>query len=85
LIRFNNPNTILFSFTARVKAHVLNGTGSSSGTTSQSSTTSGSTGGTSSTSAGTTSNKGTILGNGGTLLKFTVNPLTGITTTQVIQ
>jgi hypothetical protein len=84
-IRFNNPNTILFSFTARVRAHVLNGTSSSSGTTSQSSTTSESTGGTSSTNTGTSSSGGTILGNGSKLLKFTVNPLTGNITTQVIQ
>ena len=85
-IRFNNPNIVLFSFTARVKAHVLSGTGTTSGTSSQSTTSGGSTGGTSSTGGGTNSTGGSILGSGNsTLLKFTVNPLTGIVTTQVVQ
>jgi hypothetical protein len=83
-IRFNNPNIVLFSFTARVKAHVLSGTGTTSGT-SQTTTSGESTGGTSSTGSGTTSSDGTILSSSTTLLKFTVNPLTGIVTTQVIQ
>jgi hypothetical protein len=84
-IRFNNPNTILFSFTARVKAHVLKGTILASSTTSQSTTSGGSTSGTTSTGNGTTSSSGTLLSNNSTLIKFTVNPLTGIVTTQVIQ
>jgi len=85
-IRFNNPNIVLFSFTARVKAHVLSGTGTTSGTSSQSTTSGGSTGGTTSTDSGTNSTGGSILGGGNsTLLKFTVNPLTGIVTTQVVQ
>ncbi|HXG83088.1 MAG TPA: S8 family serine peptidase [Pyrinomonadaceae bacterium] len=84
-IRFNNPNIVLFSFTARVKAHVLSGTGSTTETSTQSTTSDGSTGETSSTGDGTTSSGGTILGNSATLLKFTVNPLTGIVTTQLIQ
>ena len=35
-IRFNNPNTVLFSFTARIKANVnvVNGTSATSGTVS---------------------------------------------------
>jgi hypothetical protein len=83
-IRFNNPNIVLFSFTVRVKAHVLSGIGSTSGT-SQSTTSGGSTSGTTSTGNGTTSSGSTLLSNNATLIKFTVNPLTGIVTTQVVQ
>jgi hypothetical protein len=73
-IRFANPNMILFTFTARVKANVLTGSATSSGTTSSS--TGGGTSGTSGTSSsGTTSDTGS-LSNATQLLKFTVNPLT---------
>ncbi len=85
-LRFNNPNIVLFSFTARVKAHVLAGSGgTTSGGTSGGTTSGGSTGGTT-PGGGVNSTGGTLPGGGNsTLLKFTVNPLTGIVTTQIIQ
>lgn len=72
-IRFTNPNTVLFTFTARVKANVLAGSailgGSSGG-----STTGGSGGsGSGSTSGGTTGGAGSGLSS--QLLRFTVNPI----------
>jgi hypothetical protein len=72
-IRFTNPNTILFTFTARVKAHVLTGSSSSA--------TSGTGGDTSGTSSGTSGSGDSTNSAGGLsgvtkLLKFTVNPLT---------
>ncbi len=72
LIRFSNPNTVLFTFTVRVRSNVL--TGNSGGTSGSPSGTSGGTsGGESSGSGGTSTSSST----GGTsLLKFTVNPLT---------
>jgi len=84
-IRFTNPNTVLFSFTARVKAHVSTFTGAVSGSSSQTMTSGESTSGNTSTSGETSTSSGTILGSGSTLLKFTVNPLTGAVTTQIIQ
>ena len=71
-LRFNNPNTVLFTFTARVIANVP----AAGGTTSAGSTgsTGGSTGGTS--SGGGTTGTGGTLATATKLLKFTVNPLT---------
>lgn len=75
-IKFSNPKTILFTFTARVISSVPTGaagatsTGSTSGTT-----TGGTTAGTTSSGGGTNSAGGSLL-NGVKLLKFTVNPLT---------
>ncbi|MBD0369661.1 MAG: S8 family serine peptidase [Pyrinomonadaceae bacterium] len=75
-IKFSNPNTVLFTFTARVIASVPAG---AAGTTSTSSiggtTTGGTTGGTSTSGTGTNST-GTKILSGTKLLKFTVNPLT---------
>lgn len=73
-IRFSNPNTVLFTFTARVKANVLAGSQPSQGQTSGSTTNGSTTGG---SAAGGTTTSGT----GGAisvsrLLKFTVNPVT---------
>jgi subtilisin family serine protease len=75
-IRFSNPNTVLFTFTARVIASVPVGGGTASTTTDG--TTGGTTDGTAAggTSAGTgTNGTGGVL-SGTKLLKFTVNPLT---------
>ncbi|MET0626174.1 MAG: S8 family serine peptidase [Pyrinomonadaceae bacterium] len=75
-LRFNNPNTALFTFTARVVANMPL-TGSTTGAT----TSTGSTGGSTSGSAGGgtigsgTNSTGGVLG-GAKLLRFTVNPLT---------
>lgn len=79
LIRFNNPNTVLFTFTARVKANVLSGmAGATSGTTSGGSGGSAPAGG--GTSGGTTQSSGS-----GNLLQFTVNPLTQSVAVTVLQ
>ncbi len=77
-LRFNNPNNILFTFTARVKANVATGTG---GTTSG-----GSTGGTSGgTSGGGGQTGGGVNNAGGSkLFKFTVNPITRLVTVQLL-
>jgi hypothetical protein len=75
-LRFNNPNTVLFTFTARVIASVPAAGGG--GTTSATST--GTTGGTTGTTGGGTIGSGTNSTGGALtgakLLKFTVNPLT---------
>jgi subtilisin family serine protease/uncharacterized membrane protein YgcG len=77
-LRFNNPNTQLFTFTARVKAYVLTGGGSST------------TSGAGSSSGGSSSGGGTSAGGSGTassgsrLLRFTVNPLTGLVSVQLL-
>ncbi|MEO7674468.1 MAG: S8 family serine peptidase [Pyrinomonadaceae bacterium] len=76
-IRFNNPNTVLFSFTARVKANVLTGIVGTSGT--QTATT-GSTGGTTTSGGGSTNTAGS-----GNLLQFTVNPLTKAISVSVLR
>ena len=84
-IRFNNPNTVLFQFTAKVKAHVP--TGSSSGGASSSSSSAGgssSSGSGGSTGGGVNSQTGGLL-NTTRLLRFTVNPLTQTVTIQVLQ
>jgi subtilisin family serine protease len=82
-IRFSNPNNILFTFTARVKANVLAGGttsgGSTGGTTTGGTTTSGGT-----TSGGTTTN-GTTGGLTSRLFKFTVNPLTRTVSVTLLQ
>lgn len=82
-IRFSNPNTILFTFTARVKANVSTASGSTSPGTTSSSTTG--TSGTTSGSGGTTT---TGTGSGLTtsrLLEFTVNPLTNTVSVALLQ
>jgi hypothetical protein len=75
-IKFSNPNTILFTFTARVMASVSTGAaGATSGGSTGGTTTGGTTGGT--TTGGTSTNlTGSKLLSGAKLLKFTVNPLT---------
>ena len=75
-LKFNNANTVMFTFTARVMANVATGSGGGPGGTGGAAPT-GTTGGTSGTS-------GTgVTGTGGThLLKFTVNPLTKLVTIQ---
>lgn len=76
IIRFNNPGTVLFTFTARVKANVLAGSaGLREGGT-------GSGEGSGSAKAGADSGKGESSGSTsgipeGDLVQFTVNPLTG--------
>lgn len=76
-IKFSNPNTALFTFTARVFASVPSGSNAPAGTTSAGSTggTNGGTTGGTSTGPGTNSTGGGVLGSA-RLLKFTVNPLT---------
>ena len=75
-LRFNNPNTVLFTFTARVFASVpAGGAGAATGTA-------GSTGDSTSGPTGVPASGSGTTGTGGTLttatklLKFTVNPLT---------
>jgi subtilisin family serine protease len=75
-LRFSNPNTVLFTFTARVKAHVLGGATAASGSGGTSGTTTGGTGTGGSTSTGGTTGTGGITSGTSRLLKFTVNPLT---------
>ena len=75
-LKFSNPNTVLFTFTARVIANVPAAVGAS-GATSTASTgdaDGGSTTGDTSTSTGTNSTGGSLTST--QLLKFTVNPLT---------
>jgi subtilisin family serine protease len=76
-IKFNNPNTILFSFTARVMASLPTGAAAAaSGGSTGGTTTGGTTGGTTTTSGTGTSSTGSKILSGTRLLKFTVNPLT---------
>jgi hypothetical protein len=75
MIKFNNPNTVMFSYTVRVTAHVPSATSSTGGTTGSGSTSSGSSSTGGSTSTGTTNGTSTTQ-----LLRFTVNPLTGSVT-----
>ncbi len=73
-LRFNNPNTTLFTFTARVIANVPVAGGYSAATTS---TSTGSTdGATSGTTGGGAIGSGTNSTGSAQLLRFTVNPLT---------
>ncbi|HEX8191083.1 MAG TPA: S8 family serine peptidase [Pyrinomonadaceae bacterium] len=76
-LKFNNPNTVLFSFTARVIASVPAGAGGTA-TTSAGSTggTTGGAAGAGSTGGGTASTGGALAATTTKLLKFTVNPLT---------
>jgi subtilisin family serine protease len=75
-IKFSNPNTVLFSFTARVMASVPAGAvGTTSTGTTDSTATNGTTGGTTTGGTGTNSTGKSLL-SGTRLLKFTVNPLT---------
>ncbi|HEX6185148.1 MAG TPA: S8 family serine peptidase [Pyrinomonadaceae bacterium] len=71
-LRFSNPNTVLFTFTARVVANV-SASGGATSTGSTGSTTGGTTGG-GTIGSGTNSTGGALTG--AKLLKFTVNPLT---------
>ncbi|MDQ4121519.1 MAG: S8 family serine peptidase [Acidobacteriota bacterium] len=73
MIKFNNPNTVLFTYTVRITAHVPAGASSTTTTTSGTSTS----GGTTSTTGGTSTGSGTNTTGGSQLLQFTVNPLTG--------
>jgi hypothetical protein len=75
-IKFSNPNTVLFTFTARVMASLpTGGAGATSGGTTGGTTSGGTTSGT--TSGGTGLNvTGSKILSGVRLLKFTVNPLT---------
>jgi hypothetical protein len=83
-LRFNNPNTVLFNFTARVIASVPAGGGTTTTTGSTGETTGGSTS-TGSTSTGTTSTGGTLSATTTKLLKFTVNPLTKTVTVSLLR
>ncbi|HTH52055.1 MAG TPA: S8 family serine peptidase [Pyrinomonadaceae bacterium] len=74
-LKFNNPNNQLFTFTVRIIANALTGTGSASGGSTGGSSTGGSTGGTTTGGTGTQSSGGSLLGSV-KVLKFTVNPLT---------
>ena len=77
LIRFNNPNTVLFTFTARVKANILTGGGSVPAGVSGGMSGGGSTNGAGNTGGGSTNGAGNNTPLTGRLMKFTVNPLTG--------
>lgn len=67
MIRFNNPNTVLFTFTAKVTAFTLTGSAPDSGSTG---------GGTGGDTGDSTGGSDEITGLTGNLLQFTVNPLT---------
>lgn len=75
IIRFNNPNTVLFTFTARVKANVLANSGGGPANSASGQPDSE----TKNSSAGKESSSTTegALPATGSLLRFTVNPLTG--------
>ncbi|HEY0172007.1 MAG TPA: S8 family serine peptidase [Pyrinomonadaceae bacterium] len=74
-LRFNNPNTVLFTFTARVIANVpVAGGGAATTSTGATGTAGGTTSGT--TGGGGTIGSGTNGTGGAKLLRFTVNPLT---------
>ena len=83
-IRFTNPNNVLFTFTARVKANVLSG-----GQTTQGQTGGSTTGGTGGSGGGTSTGGTTTNNTGGGLLtrlfKFTVNPLTRTVSVTLLQ
>jgi hypothetical protein len=72
-IKFSNPNTVLFTFTARVIAHVPASSGGSGGVTP---TPVGPTGGTTTATSGSGGAVGGLLGGTSGLLRVTVNPLT---------
>jgi hypothetical protein len=78
-IRFTNPNTVLFTFTARIKAHLLQVGGSGSSVAGSAGTSSGD--GSASVASGGT---GGINGGGTRLLRFTVNPLTRLVSVQLL-
>lgn len=83
LIKFNNPNMVLFSFTARVKANVLSGMNAATSTAGGEPGKSGdetARGGSDSSNAGI----GTLPG-AGQLLRFAVNPLTGTVSVSLVQ
>jgi subtilisin family serine protease len=84
MVKFNNPNTVMFSYTVRTIAHIPAGSGSTSGTTSGTSTSGGTTGGTSTGGTTTTGTSGGLL-SGAQLIKFTVNPLTKTVTSQILK
>jgi hypothetical protein len=76
-LRFNNPNTALFTFTARVVANMPLAGSTRTATTTSTGSTGGTTSGTNgggTTGSGTNSTGGLLTG--AKLLRFTVNPLT---------
>jgi hypothetical protein len=75
-LKFNNPNTVLFTFTARVIASVPAGGGAGTTSTGGSGDTNTGPSGVPSSGSGTTGTGGTLLTTTTKLLKFTVNPLT---------
>ena len=84
LIRFTNPNTVLFTFTARVKANVLTGNPAPQGATSGSGGSGSGSGGGSSSGGTTTTGSGSLPATGN-LMKFTVNPLTNTVNVSLLQ
>ena len=76
-IRFNNPNTVLFTFKAKVWAYTLNGSVPASG--------SGGGSGTDGSSDSSGSSSGDLDGLTGNLLQFTVNPLTKTVSITLLQ
>jgi hypothetical protein len=84
-LKFNNPNTVLFSFTARVIASVPAGGSTTTTTGSTGDTTGGPTGAPASSGGGTTSTGGTLSAATAKLLKFTVNPLTKTVTVSLLR
>jgi hypothetical protein len=84
MLRFSNPNTVLFSFTARVKANVLAGSAAAGATASGSTATGSGTTASGTTTGGTTTNAtGSALTS--RLLKFTVNPITKTVNVTILQ
>lgn len=75
-LRFSNPNTMLFTFKARVKAYILTGGAGSAGAGAPS-------GGSSSGGGSASGGSGTASGDS-QLLQFTVNPLTGLVSVQLL-
>ncbi|MGI9056876.1 MAG: hypothetical protein ACR2F2_13860, partial [Pyrinomonadaceae bacterium] len=78
LIKFTNPNTVLFTFTARVKSFVLTGGGTPPPGVSGGGAGSGGSGASSGSGGGTTSA-------GSQLLQFTVNPITNTVSISLLQ
>ncbi len=75
-LKFNNPNTVLFTFTARVIASVPAGGGAGTTSTGGSGDPNSGPSGVPASGSGTTGTGGTLLTTTTKLLKFTVNPLT---------
>ena len=78
-LKFNNPNTVMFTFNAKVTANTATGSGGGSGGSGGAAPTGSGTGG-----AGGTGGTG-VTGTGDThLLKFTVNPITRLVSVQLL-